>query len=114
MYWKQANELLEKGEWTKASEMAWGSVVESVHALAEFQGKKLGGGHSELKDYVRGVSQHVDRELYDVFRKAETYHANFYHDFLDEQDVKESFPLIKEFLERIASLLPRGIVGGQG
>ena len=106
IYWKQANELLEKREWSKASELAWGSVVEVIHALAESKGAKI-KNHGALRNFVRTVAQQLqDKEIWELFQKGETFHANFYHEFMDEQEVKEIFPFIKEFLERIGSLLP--------
>ena len=112
IYWKQANELLQKEEWTKASELAWGSVVEAVNALAEFQGRKL-TSHGQTKNYIRGIAQSLqDERINELFKKAETFHANFYHEFLDETDVKEILPYIQEFLEKIGTLLPPQKIGG--
>ncbi|MBI4286846.1 MAG: hypothetical protein HY671_00255 [Chloroflexi bacterium] len=106
IYWKQANELLEKRGWSKASELAWGSVVEVIHALAESQGTKI-KNHGALRDFIRTVAQQLqDNEIWRLFQKAEGFHANFYYEFMDEQEVKEIFPFIKEFLEKLGRLLP--------
>ena len=112
IYWNQANELLQKGEWTKASELAWGSVVEAIHALAESKGTKI-KNHGALRNFIRAVAQQLqDERINELFKKAETFHANFYHEFLDESDVKDMFPYIQEFLEKIGNLLPPREIGG--
>ncbi|MDO8636056.1 MAG: PaREP1 family protein [Dehalococcoidia bacterium] len=104
-YWKQANEFLEQQHFLKVSELAWGSVVQMVHALAVKQGIKL-TTHKELINYVRKIASMLgDREMQDLLKQAEKLHANFYHQFLDEADIRETFGAIERLLEKIGELL---------
>ena len=104
-YWKQASEFLKQRHFLKVSELAWGSVVQMVHALAVKQGRKL-TTHKEIINYIRKISSMSgDKEMQELMKHAERLHANFYHQFLDENDVRETFGAIQRLLEKIGELL---------
>lgn len=111
-YWRQALEHLEKGEREKATELAWGSLVEYIHALALIYGKRLGGGHQEMKVYVRDIaSQLGDEEIFRLFQRAEAAHANFYRGFMADFEVKEVLAGIQKLMEKIQRAMPANLGG---
>jgi len=108
-YWQQALSQLESREAEKASELAWGSVVERIKALYFLKmGKKLSQSHGDVKSYIRNISNQLrDEELYKLFHEAESLHANFYEGFKDLDDVRRIFPSIQKLLTKIDVLFYR-------
>ena len=83
-YWVQALEMLETGHLEKASELAWGSVIERVKALALAKHRLSLRGHRDVRDYVKRVAiSAADEALYQTFKRAESLHVNFYESFFD-------------------------------
>lgn len=100
--WRQARELLDQGHLEKASEMAWGSVVERVKALALSRSAAHLRSHRELRDYIKLVArQNSDQPLYDSFRQAEKLHINFYESYFDVDEVREAFVAVENVLLRL-------------
>lgn len=104
-YWRQALEYQGKGNTLKTTELAWGSIVQAITALALTMGKKL-RRHREIRTYVRDLaSQLGDKELVDLFTRGEAAHANFYQDFMDQAEVREVIAEMAKLLEKIQALL---------
>ena len=105
-YWRQAQTLLAQGEVEKASELAWGSVVERVKALAA---AKLGAelrSHREVRDFLKRIANQIpDQDLYRSYREAESLHINFYESFFDADEVRMSFAVIEGLLIRLDAYL---------
>lgn len=105
-YWQQSLGFLSRNELEKASELAWGSVVERVKALALAKvGVEL-RSHRQVRDYVKRVaSQAKDEELYRYFREGESLHINFYESFFDPEEVRRALAAIEQVLVKIDSYL---------
>lgn len=105
-YWRQALERLKAGQWEKASELAWGSVVERVKALARLWSQAELRSHREVREFIkRAALQNADEALYRAFREAESLHINFYESFFDPEEVRQAFVAIQELLARLDSYL---------
>lgn len=108
-YWKQAKEFLKQRHFLKVSELAWGSMVQMAHALAVKQGVKL-RRHVDIKRYIYNIASRLgDKEMAELFDKAEKLHVNFYHEILEEVEVKESFAAVQRLLEKIGQLLVKEV-----
>lgn len=69
---------VEAGDPGKASEFLWGSMAQALKAVAATKGVQL-RGHSQVREYARLLAQaQNDATIWDVFRKAEMLHRNFY------------------------------------
>lgn len=105
-FWRQAKELLDQNHLEKASELAWGSVVERIKALALARSASYLRSHRQLRDYVRLVAhQNNDPALYEAFRQAERLHINFYESYFDITDVREAFLGVEDTLRRVDAYL---------
>ena len=105
-YWVQALEQLEGDHLEKASELAWGSVVERIKALALAKTGQHLQRHRRIKNYVRRVAASVgDEELFRVFQRAESLHINFYESFFELDEIREAFNYIRELLPRVDSYI---------
>ncbi len=105
-YWQQAQELLDQQEIEKASELAWGSVVERVKALALARTGADLRSHREVRDYVKRIANQIpDEELYRRYREAESLHINFYESYFDIDEVRMSFAAIEALLMKLDAYL---------
>ena len=105
-YWRQALEYLPRRELEKASELAWGSVVERVKALALARTGAELRSHRELREYIKRVAnQALDEELFRDYREAESLHINFYEFLFDVQEVTVALDIVRRLLAKIDSYL---------
>ena len=101
-YWIQAVEQLEGQHLEKASELAWGSVLERVKALALVRSKVALRSHRDVRNYVKAEAARVgDQELFRTFQRAESLHINFYESFFELDEITEGFQYVREVLPRI-------------
>ncbi|RLI84242.1 MAG: hypothetical protein DRP01_08240 [Archaeoglobales archaeon] len=86
-YMENFKELYDKKEMSKACENLWGVIVSLLNALSIIRNQKPLIRHQELKNFVKDVAVDCeDEELYKLFKHSEKLHANFYHQFFDEDD----------------------------
>lgn len=50
------------------------------------------------------VSERNDETLRKLFGDAETFHANFYHAFMSEEDLARLRPLVRGFVTRLLQI----------
>ena len=94
IYFRQAQEELEKGDLRQASEKGWGAASQMVKALAVRKGLRH-NGHALLVSVVSGLNNH---KLYDEFGLAQALHMNFYEGWLDQT-------LVTRYLESVGSFI---------
>ncbi len=93
-YLKQAEEyqrnfrkLYDKKELPKACESLWGVIVSLLNALSILRNQKVLTSHQEIKNFVKEIAvEREDEDLYKLFKHSEKLHANFYHQFFDQDD----------------------------
>lgn len=106
-YWRQAQEHHKRGETEKTTELAWGSVTQAIMALALARGNRRLRTHREVKAYTKNAATQLgDKELAELFADGEAAHANFYQDFMDEQEVRDIIAKMGKLLEKIHRLMP--------
>ena len=94
IYFRQAQEELDKGDLRQASEKGWGAASQMVKAVAVRKGLSH-NGHAHLVSVVSGLNDH---KLYDEFGIAQALHINFYEGWLD-------LPLVARYLESVGSFI---------
>lgn len=95
-----ADKELEKGDTFQASEKLWGAASHVVIAEMHRQGIKQ-SGHKAMVNAVEAIADDVeDPRLGDLFTSAEALHANFYHGFLDEEDIRRYRNRVHVFVNR--------------
>lgn len=100
-YLANAKESLEKGEFSKGSELLWGAVTQGIHALASARGALL-STHFLLREFMRQVSkERQDRGYFEAFRAAEGLHANFYWEWIPNEEMPARFEATRGFLETL-------------
>ena len=104
-YFREAEALLEKGDYVQASEKFWGAAAEMVKAVAAQRGMKL-KSHGELHAFVTRLSKELgDPQLTRLFGTASALHQNFYENWLHPETVIDYSEAVRELVERLKGLI---------
>jgi len=108
-YLCEAEEMLARKDYTRASEKAWGAAFQMVKALAAKEGKEL-ISHASLWEYVDEVAERlVDIELRHLWGRANNLHQNFYESWMPPREVELSVNDVKILLEKLGTLYRTGV-----
>ena len=89
------------GDVLQGSEKLWGAASHAVIAVAQQRGWPY-GKHQALKSVVRRLYEESGDAFWQAgFLAAEKFHANFYHDFMEDFQVEEDRPLVRHFVARM-------------
>jgi uncharacterized protein (UPF0332 family) len=104
-YMGEAEEFIKKGNYTQASEKAWGAASQAVKALAIKRGKEL-RSHRELHEFVAKISEELkDKEIGRLWRSATSLHQNFYEDWFTESQVLDGVEDARKLIEKLTQLV---------
>ena len=93
------------GEVLQASEKLWGAASHAVIAVAQTRVWRH-TKHRHLKIAVRRLANELgDASIASGFSAAERFHANFYHGFMDADDIARLRGRAREFVEKVLALL---------
>ena len=85
-YFKNYYRHLDARDYMKASEDLWGIVNSLASILSLLLRDKPVSKHSELRELINHlIAMKQNPELGELLSACETLHANFYHNFMDEQ-----------------------------
>ena len=110
--YEQYHRLLQQGELEKAGEVLWSIIVIMLDTISMLvQGRPL-RRHRELKMFVKtrlaqlynNLTNNDPAVLVKLFENAEKLHANFYHEFLDTEELL-NYIGAAEFLAQILNEL---------
>ena len=100
-----ADKEFEDGDIFQASEKLWGAASHVVIAEMHRRGIKQ-SGHRVMVNAVESFADEFNDPTLDfLFSSAETLHANFYHGFLDEADVRRHRDRVNMFVNRMLELV---------
>lgn len=104
-YIHNASLALQEGDVEKASEFLWGSMAESLKAVAACKGQLL-RTHQELRIFARGLAREIKEPgIEEAYSRAEKLHANFYESFLEPEDLALDMERIREAVRRLFELV---------
>ena len=99
-----ADRELAAGDVLQGSEKLWGAAAHVVMSVARERGWDH-GKHGAMKAAVRRLAdENGNRMLLAGFTAARALHANFYHDFMEDDDVEDARLLVRDFVERMTAL----------
>ncbi len=88
----------------QGSEKLWGAVVHAVTAVAQQRGCRY-GNHQILRQAALRIADELDDNSARLgFAVAEKFHANLYHDFMEDGELDMSRPLAKGFVWQMLAL----------
>ena len=92
------------GDSPQASEKLWGAASNDVVAIAQQRGWDR-DSHGALRNAVsRLCAEYEDASLVGGFAVAETFHANFYHGFMGDDELDLSRPPVNRFVEQLLAI----------
>ena len=104
-YYANFEKHLANGNVSKASEFLWGALHSLIYAIGITYGLKL-SKHQQIKEFMKDLSlEEEDTRLYELFKKGEQLHANFYHDFLDAEALSLMGKEIYELIDKLIKIL---------
>lgn len=90
-------------EYSKASEFIWGTVNALSYGLGLFYGEKL-TRHDEVIKFLKILAiQH--EEIREGILAVQRLHANYFHNFMDEDLFEEDRSKAERLLNKLAELL---------
>ena len=99
-----ADREFDAGDELQGSEKLWGAASHAVMAAAIRRGWKS-GSHRALKEAVsKLIVEYNDQSLRGGFIAAEKFHINFYHGAMEEFEITDDRPVVREFVERLLGL----------
>jgi len=108
-YYDNFRKHYETKKFSKASEFLWGTLNALVYAIGLFYGRKL-TTHRAVVDFVKELaSAYKDEEMGEWINDAETIHANFFHDFMDESKFGYYRQKTEKLLKRLVEILDHEI-----
>jgi hypothetical protein len=103
-YLADADRLLADGDLSQASEKYWGAMADMVKAVAEKRSWRH-HSHREIRQAVRLLADEAaDREIVQLFAVGEALHANFYENFMTQEDVSKHSIEAQSFIDKLRSL----------
>ncbi len=92
------------GDILQASEKMWSAASHAVMAVAQQRGWRY-TKHRDLKKAARMLSEESgDASIVAGFGVAQKFHANFYHDFMEEYDFDDDRRGVRDFVARVLDL----------
>ena len=102
---RQADAEFDAGDRLQGSEKMWGAASHAVMAMAQQRGWQF-GSHNALKIAAdRLAEEYEDATLLDGFVAAQQFHANFNHDFMEDDDLERGRSSVRRFVGRVLDLV---------
>jgi len=104
-YYRNAEELIGKKEFRKASEMLWGAVTQTLKALAALRDVEI-RNHAEFFTITQMLSKELkDPLIYNTFVELNALHTNFYDEVIPEQGFPLFYAKSKGFIEKLQKII---------
>ena len=92
------------GDTLQGSEKLWGAAAHAAMALAQQRGWRF-GDHRALRDAANRLADELSEPIVaSNFSVAEKFHANFYHDFMQDFEIDGDRARVRDFVVRVLSL----------
>ena len=94
----------EAGDILQGSEKMWGAASHAVMAVSRRRGWPF-GSHNAMRTVVRRLSEERDDPFFRAaFGVAEKFQANFYHDFMEPEERRESIASARLLVARLTDM----------
>ncbi len=104
-YYDNFRKYYENKNYSKASEFLWGSLNALAYAIGLLHGEKV-SDHGKVVDFIKELANiYRDKEIGGCLASAQTIHANFFHDFMDELMFEDNKQRTEKLLEKLVEIL---------
>ena len=93
------------GDTMQGSEKLWGAASHAVTAIAKRRGWRHGKYNHRAAAVNRLAEECDDPSLPLAFGLARKFHANFYYDFIEDEEIEQDGPLVHAFVRRILGMM---------
>ena len=94
-----------EGDVLQGSEKLWGAAAHAVMAVAQQRGWKYGNHYTLRETALRLADELEDERISLGLGVAEKFHANFYHEFMEDSELDMNRPLAKRFVMRMLAIV---------
>ena len=113
-FMERSDRYFVEGDVLQGSEKAWGAATHAVMALAQQRGWDFGSHRAMIRAVNRIGEELGDRALRAEFGVAEQFHANYYHGFMEDFQIENNRPTVREFVGRMLALVDDGQAHSNG
>ena len=104
-YIRDAEALIEKGDFVQASEKFWGAAAAMVKTVAATRGVNI-RSHEGIYNFVDRLSSELnDPEMLRLFGLASALHQNFYENWLSPKMVINYGEAVKQLVEKLEGVI---------
>ena len=104
-YFDNYNKFYEEKAFSKAAEYLWGVLNNLVTSIALFYGHKS-LNHQQIISFVKTLAHEKKMgEMIEQMSAANSLHANYYHDFMSEDDFEINKKKTLKLLETLKTIL---------
>ena len=93
------------GDELQGSEKLWGAASHSVMAVAMQRGWRFSKHNAKVAAVDRLAQEFGETSLPSDFLLAEQFHANFYHDFMEDDVIERGRQVVGRFIRRILEIV---------
>ncbi len=101
---RDSEQEFDSGDELQGSEKLWGATCQAVTAVAKRRGWRFGKSNHRSHVVERLVEESNETMLEAEFAVAQKFHANFYHDFMEEYEIASGRPIVSRFVHRIIEI----------
>ena len=98
---ENAGREFDAGDQLQGSEKLWGAATHAVTALAKQRGWRFGKSNARSRAVEWLAEEENDPSWSSGYLAAEQFHANFYHDFMEDYTIDRARPIVGEFVRRV-------------
>jgi hypothetical protein len=106
-YYRNLEKTLVKRDYRKSSELLWGTITQSVKALAAMPpSPREIIRHGEFFSFTESVAREIgDETYYELFVELNILHRNFYDKIIPENSFRIYMKKAKKFLKKTQCLI---------
>ena len=93
------------GQILQGSDKLWGAASHAVMALAMQRGWRFSKYNARVEAINRLVEEYDEPLLAADFGIAETFRANFYHDFMEDDEIHRGRPMVSRLVNRVLEIV---------
>ena len=94
-----------EGDVLQGSEKLWGAAAHALTAVAQQRGWRYGNHNTLRQAALRLADEMKDERIRLGLLVAEKFHANFYHDFMEDSELDVNRPDAQRFVARMLALV---------
>ena len=93
------------GQILQGSDKLWGAASHAVMALDMQRGWRFSKYNARVHAINRLVEEYDEPLLAADFGIAEKFHANFYHDFMEDDEIDRGRPMVGRLVNRVLEIV---------